>query len=92
MALGDIIPKPKLATLAFPLLLQQVKNGEITVDAPCLPAASSSAPGYVTSIGRMFRSFGLDERPQFFNIWNGIITFIGRRLCFASEVEFVKRR
>lgn len=64
----------------------------MTVDAPCLPTSSSSVAGYVTNVGRILRLFSLDELPQFFNIFNGSMTFIGPRPCLASEVELIKRR
>lgn len=58
----------------------------MTVCAPCLPTASSSVAGYVTSVGRILRLSSLDELPQFFNIFNGSMTFVGPMPCLESEV------
>lgn len=64
----------------------------MVLEAPCVPTANSSVAGYVTRVGRILRLFSLDELPQFFNILNGSMTFIGPRPCLSSEVELIKRR
>ena len=88
---GPVIYESKrVGRLGKPFVIYKFRT--MIVEAPCLPTASSSVAGYVTSVDRILRLFSLDELPQFFNICNGSITFIGPRPCLASEVELIRRR
>ena len=60
--------------------------------APLRATADLSMSSYVTKVGKILRSYSLDELPQFMNILNGSMTLIGPRPCLECQSELISLR
>ncbi len=60
-------------------------------NAPEMPTEELNHPErYLLKSGRFLRKFSIDELPQFFNILEGKINFIGPRPCMVENEEIVR--
>ena len=60
-------------------------------ETPEMPTEEFEQPKkYLLQSGKLLRKFSMDELPQFFNILENKINFIGPRPCMVNNEEIVK--
>ena len=60
-------------------------------DTPEIPTEEFDQPKkYLLKSGKFLRKFSIDELPQFFNILENKINFIGPRPCMVNNEEIIK--
>ena len=60
-------------------------------NTPEMPTEEFDQPEkYLIKSGKLLRKFSIDELPQFFNIINNKINFIGPRPCMINNEEIIK--
>jgi len=87
----------------FPIIYTQKNYGKnhkpfdlykfrtMITDTPAMPTEEFNQPDkYLLKSGKLLRKFSIDELPQFFNILENKINFIGPRPCMVENEEIVK--
>jgi len=87
----------------FPIIYTQKNYGKnhkpfylykfrtMSTDTPEMPTEEFNQPDkYLLKSGKLLRKFSIDELPQFFNIIENKINFIGPRPCMVDNEEIVK--
>ena len=88
----------------FPIIYTQKNYGKnhepfdlykfrtMRTDTPEMPTEEFDQPKkYLLKSGKLLRKFSIDELPQFFNILESKINFIGPRPCMVNNEETVRQ-
>jgi O-antigen biosynthesis protein WbqP len=89
----------------FPIIYIQRKLGEnhkpfdlykfrtMKRNTPEMPTEEFNQPEkYLLISGQFLRKYSIDELPQFFNVIQGKINFIGPRPCMSTNEDVIKKR
>ncbi len=87
----------------FPIIYKQVNLGKNHIpfvlfkfrtmkkNTPLLPTEEmNNSDNYLLRSAHFLRKFSLDEIPQFFNVLNGTMNFIGPRPCLEKNESVIK--